>query len=121
LLVATHTLQTHTERLPAGRAFASTLRVMRMATGMALDRVGTVERPVVSRDGELWVYSYASGEIDAGAHAAQLVEVVPEMCGRHVGPSLMGIRQGMRRMIRGELLALASALVLISAHRRTWV
>lgn len=92
LLVATHTLQTYTERLPKGQAFASTLRVLRMATGMALDRAGTVERPVVSRDGELWVYSYTSGEIDAAAHAAQLVQVVPEMCGRHVGPCLAAQR-----------------------------
>jgi hypothetical protein len=94
---------TYTERLPKGQAFASTLRVLRMATGMALDRAGTVEEPVVSREGELWVYSYASGEVDAGAHAAQLVKVVPEMCGEHVGPGLTGSRLGTRSVSVGVL------------------
>ncbi|MDI1442392.1 hypothetical protein [Polyangium sp. 6x1] len=86
LLVATHTLQTYTEELPKGRAFASTVRVLRMATGLPLDRAGPLEWPAVTRQGALWVYSYASAKADAGAHAAQCSRVLPEMCARHVGP-----------------------------------
>ncbi|MDI1451872.1 hypothetical protein QHF85_47955 [Polyangium sp. 6x1] len=84
LVVATHTMQGYTERLPKGQAFCSTARVLRMATGWKLDRAGSLERPVVTREGALWVYSYASADIDAPAHAAQLVRVVPELCARHL-------------------------------------
>jgi hypothetical protein len=76
-----------------------------------LDRAGTVERPVVSREGELWVYSYASGEIDAGAHAAQLVKVVPEMCRTHLGRAVTGTRQGASSLGLGAL-AVGAALAL---------
>ncbi|MDC3959213.1 hypothetical protein [Polyangium jinanense] len=67
-----------------GKAFCSTARVLRMATGWKLDRAGSVDRPVVTREGALWVYSYASADIDALAHAAQLVRVVPELSARHL-------------------------------------
>jgi hypothetical protein len=90
LVVATHTLQTYTEKLPPGRAFASTVRVLRAATAWPLDRAGPLDRPAVTGDGALWVYSYASAEADAPAHAAQLVRVVPELCARHLGPWLQG-------------------------------
>jgi hypothetical protein len=88
LVIATHTLQTYTERLPPGRALASTVRVLRMATGWPLDHAGSLERPALTREGALWVYSYASAEMDAPAHAAQLVRVVPELCAKHLGPWL---------------------------------
>lgn len=88
LVVASHTLQTYTERLPPGRAFASTVRVLRMSTGWPLHQAGSLDRPAVTRDGALWVYSYASAQMDAHAHAAQLVRVVPELCARHLGPWL---------------------------------
>ncbi|MDI1484369.1 hypothetical protein [Polyangium sp. y55x31] len=84
LVVATHTMQTYVENLPMGKAFASTVRVLRMATGWSLDRAGPRDRPVVTHEGALWVYSYASGRIDAAAHAAQLVHVVPELSARHL-------------------------------------
>ena len=90
LVVATHTLQTYTEKLPPGRAFSSTVRVLRAATGWPLDHSGPLDRPAVTRQGTLWVYSYASAEADAPAHAAQLVRVVPELCARHLGPWLRG-------------------------------
>ncbi|MRG98569.1 hypothetical protein [Polyangium spumosum] len=88
LLVATHTFQTYTEELPKGRAFASTVRVLRMGTGLPLERAGPLERPAITRQGALWVYSYASAKADATAHAAQCSRVLPEMCARHVGPWL---------------------------------
>jgi len=84
LVVATHTMQAYTERLPKGKAFGSTVRVLRMATGWNLNRAGPLYRPVVTREGALWVYSYASADIDAPAHAAQLVRVVPELSARHL-------------------------------------
>lgn len=88
LVVATHTMQVYTERLPRGKAFCSTARVLRMATGWPLDRVGPLDAPVVTPEGALYVYSYASADIDAPAHAAQLVRVVPELAARHLGPWL---------------------------------
>ena len=42
----------------------------------------------MTRNGSLWVYSYASAEMDAPAHAVQLVRVVPELCAGHLGPWL---------------------------------
>jgi hypothetical protein len=84
LVVATHTMQTYTERLPRGRAFASTVTVLRMATGWKLERTGPLDRPAVTREGALWVYSYASAEADAPAHAAQLSRVLPELSARHL-------------------------------------
>jgi len=88
LVVATHTMQTYTEHLPKGKAYLSTVTVLRMATGWPLDRTGPLHTPVVTKGGALWVYSYASAEIDAPAHAAQLVRVVPELSARHLGPWL---------------------------------
>src|SRR6185503_8584351 len=68
LVVATHTLQTYVEHLtPAGRAFLSTVSVLRRLTGFALEEAGPPERPVEQRDGQLWVYSYQSASIDANA------------------------------------------------------
>ena len=84
LLVATHTMQAYTERLPKGRVFCSTARVLRMATGWPLDRVGPLDAPAVTREGALYVYSYASADIDAPAHAAQLVRVVPGFSARGI-------------------------------------
>ena len=109
LVVATHTLQTYTEQLEPRKAFACTLRVLREATGMALDRAETVDAPVVSRDGELWVYSYASGVIDAPAHAAQHRRVVPEMCERHLGPWASGTKQAASSVGLGVLGLVAVA------------
>jgi hypothetical protein len=86
LLVASHTMQTYMEGAPKGKAFSSTVRVLRMATGWKLDRTGPLERPMVTREGALWVYSYASAKADAPAHAAQLARVVPELVARHLGP-----------------------------------
>ncbi|MDI1484505.1 hypothetical protein [Polyangium sp. y55x31] len=86
LLVATHTQQGYTERLPRGKAFCSTARVLRMATGWPLNRAGPLDAPVVTSEGALYVYSYASADIDASARAAQLVRVVPELRARHLGP-----------------------------------
>jgi hypothetical protein len=43
---------------------------------------------MVTRQGALWVYSYASAKADVAAHAAQCSRVLPEMCARHLGPWL---------------------------------
>ena len=88
----------YTERLPKGQAFCSTARVLRMATGWKLARAGSLDRPVVTREGALWVYSYASADIDAPAHAAQLVRVVPELCARHLRAWVAGAEPPLTRL-----------------------
>lgn len=91
LLVASHTWQTYTERLtPPATPFASTLTVLRMATGFLLEKGGPPEAPEVSQDGALWVYSYATPESDARAHSYQAMVVLPKLAGIHVGPWLAG-------------------------------
>jgi len=75
LLVGSYTQQTYCEELANGQAYSSTWRVLRMATGWPLDKGGTIENPAITRQGELWVYSYASAKIDAPAHAAQYTQV----------------------------------------------
>jgi hypothetical protein len=47
LMVATHTLQSYSEKLPPGRAFSSTGRVLRAATGWPLDHAGPLDMPEV--------------------------------------------------------------------------
>jgi len=89
LLVATHTLQTYVERLyPPSSRFASTIRVLRMATGFDLDDAGPLHAPLVTRQGQLWVFSYASGTADAPAHVAQHDYALPMLAATHVGPWL---------------------------------
>lgn len=93
LLVASHTWQTYTERLtPPLTPFASTLTVLRMATGFPLKEGGPPEAPAVSHDGALWVYSYATAESDARAHSYQAMFVLSKLAGRHVAPWLAGNR-----------------------------
>jgi hypothetical protein len=57
LLVASHTLQTYVEDLPPAERFASTIRVLRLATGFSLDEAGPLEAPRIAQSGNLWVYS----------------------------------------------------------------
>jgi hypothetical protein len=52
-----------------------------MATGWSLDKGGTIENPAITRQGELWVYSYASVK-DDGSQYSQ----VPVLCSAHLGP-----------------------------------
>jgi len=89
LVVATHTLQTYVERLKAPYVpYSSTLRVLRLATGFDLDDAGPLDVPLVTRQGELWVYSFASAQADAPAHAAQHNVALPLLATRHLGPWL---------------------------------
>jgi len=121
LLVATHTQQGYTERLPQGKAFCSTALVLRMATGWPLDRAGLLDAPVVTREGALYVYSYASADIDAPVHVAQLVRVVPELSARHLGPWVA--QQGWpaapppRSLLAFGLLGIFAALMFTSSPR----
>ncbi|MDI1444698.1 hypothetical protein [Polyangium sp. 6x1] len=120
LLVATHTMQAYTERLPKGRAFCSTARVLRIATGWPLDRAGPLDAPAVTTEGALYVYSYASADIDAPAHAAQLVRVVPELSARHLGPWLAQHGQhkrAPRSLLPLGLLGILAALFVASPPR----
>jgi len=87
LVVASHTQQTYCEELTGGQAYSSTWRVLQMATGWPLNKGGTIESPTVTKQGELWVYSYASAKIDAKAHIAQYSQV-PVLCSAHLGPWL---------------------------------
>jgi hypothetical protein len=91
VLVASHTQQVYTEELtPPETPFASTLTVLRLATGFPLDQAGPVDAPAISRDGDLWVYSYRSGRIDANAHAQQLSTILPRLAAERVTPRLTG-------------------------------
>ena len=87
LLVASHTQQTYCEELTNGQAYSSTWRVLQMATGWSLSNGGTIEKPAITRQGELWVYSYASAKADAAAHRAQYSQA-PVLCSAHLGPWL---------------------------------
>lgn len=87
LLVASHTQQTYMEELSPEHALASPWRVWQMATGWPLDKAGPVESPGVTRQGQLWVYSYASKVMDAAEIAAHYAQV-PALCARHLGPWL---------------------------------
>jgi len=89
LMVASHTWQTYTEELtPPLTPFASTVTVLRMATGFPLEQGGPPEAPMVSRDGQLWVYSYASAKSDAKAHSYQAMFAQPKLAVQHVAPWL---------------------------------
>lgn len=89
LCVATHTMQTYTESLtPPETPYASTVRVLRMATGFALEQQGTVDAPVLANDGSLWVYSYGSARIDGEAHRKQGQVVLPALAKKHLAPLL---------------------------------
>lgn len=91
LCVATHTMQTYTESLvPPLQPYASTVRVLRMATGFTLDKQGTIDAPVVSNAGSLWVYSYQSARIDGEAHRKQGQAVLPALAKKHLAPLLAG-------------------------------
>ena len=87
LVVASHTQQTYCEQLPKDKAFTSSWRVLQMATGWPLDKGGTIESPAITRQGELWVYSYTSAKIDAPAHIAQYSQVAA-FTAAHVAPWL---------------------------------
>lgn len=90
LVVASHTWQTYTEKLtPPQIPYASTVTVLRQATGFPLEKGGPPEAPVISRDGQLWVYSYATKEADMVAHSYQAMVVQPKLAAQHVAPWLL--------------------------------
>ena len=88
LVVASHTWQTYTETLK-DKPYASTVTVLRRATGFPLERGGPPDAPVVSREGQLWVYSYATKTMDMVAHSYQAMVVQPKLAALHVAPWLL--------------------------------
>ncbi|HRI70297.1 MAG TPA: hypothetical protein PK156_38965, partial [Polyangium sp.] len=70
--------------------FASTIRVLRLATGFPLVEAGPLEAPRITKSGNLWVYSYASAKLDAKAHVDQHEWVLPALAAAHLGPALTG-------------------------------
>ncbi len=91
LFVATHTQQVYTEELtPPETPFASTRTVLRLATGFPLEEAGPVDNPAISREGDLWIYSFRSAPIDANAHSQQLSIVLPRLAAQHTAPRLTG-------------------------------
>lgn len=97
LVVASHTYQTYTEKI-AGNPFASTVTVLRQATGYQLAQGGPSTAPVITRDpitgppsSGLWIYSYASAEIDKAAHAYQGGPALHELAGKHLAPWLAAV------------------------------
>lgn len=90
LVVASHTWNTYTEKLtPPQTPYASTVTVLRQATGFPLEHGGPPDAPVVSHDGQLWVYSYASKDADKVAHSYQAMVVQPKLVAHHVAPWLL--------------------------------
>lgn len=90
LVVASHTWNTYTEKLtPPQTPYASTVTVLRQATGFPIERGGPPDAPVVSHDGQLWVYSYASKDADKVAHSYQAMVVQPKLAAHHVAPWLL--------------------------------
>lgn len=94
LLVASHTYQTYTEKIPRS-PFASTVTVLRQATGFPLAQGGPPSAPIVSRDpltgpptSGLWVYSYASKEADYEAHKHQGGPALHALAAAHLAPWL---------------------------------
>lgn len=92
LLVASHTYQTYTERI-TGEPYASTVTVLRQATGFPLARGGPPEAPILSRDPitgppntGLWIYSYTSAETDAKAHIYQGGPALNALVAAHLAP-----------------------------------
>jgi lysophospholipase L1-like esterase len=97
LVVASHTYQTYTEKI-ASNPFASTVTVLRQATGYPLAQGGPPNAPVITRDpvtgppsSGLWIYSYASAEIDKAAHAYQGGPALHELAGKHLAPWLAAV------------------------------
>jgi hypothetical protein len=89
-LVASHSLQTYVEDLPPNERFASTIRVLRLATGFHLDEAGSLEAPRITQSGNLWVYSYASQKFDTKAHIDQHEWALPALAAAHIAPTLTG-------------------------------
>lgn len=91
LVVASHTWQIYTEKLK-DKPYASTVTVLRRATGFPLEQGGPPDAPVISNDGQLWVYSYATAEADMKAHSYQAMVVQPKLAAQHVAPWLLNDR-----------------------------
>ena len=101
LLVASHTYQTYTEKI-AGHPFASTVTVLRLATGFQLAKGGPPTAPILTRDpvtgpptSGLWVYSYASAETDFEAHKYQGGPALHALAKAHLAPWLASVGAGM--------------------------
>jgi hypothetical protein len=93
LLVLSHIYQTYTEGLPGASAYPSTVRVVRLATGLPLDPPAPRESPREVRDRGLVVLSWASGVIDGKAHSEQQTRALPLVLNRYVAPHLAGQRR----------------------------
>lgn len=111
VLVASHTLQTYVEELPPAKRFASTLRVLRLATGFNLDEAGPLEAPRITQSGQLWVYSYASAKNDPKAQVDQHEWALPALAAAHMGPALTGQAQVPAQEAKGSGAGLGLALV----------
>jgi len=75
----------YTERLPGAQAFASTAKVLETALDLA---PGSLRTPQAIDQGSLHVRSYASADMDAPAHAAQVREALPALWREVVVPWL---------------------------------
>lgn len=110
LMVASHTWQTYTEKLtPPLKPFASTVTVLRQATGFPLDHGGPPDAPVVSREGQLWVYSYTTKEADMKAHSYQAMVVQPKLAALHVAPWLLNGPQPLPTMPTKEAAKMSAS------------
>ena len=84
ILVLTHTQQTYTEHRGQD-SFLSTLEGVRLITGWEPGKpLGDV--PLMRRDGDLVVASYASAQIDPEAHRRQQTVALPDLLRRIVVP-----------------------------------
>jgi hypothetical protein len=77
----------YTEKIPGGKAYASTATVLELALDLPTD---ALRRPLGLDEGALHVRSYPSAAMDAPAHAAQVREVLPALWRELVVPHLTG-------------------------------
>jgi hypothetical protein len=77
----------YTERLPGAQAYASTAKVLETALDLA---PGALRQPTAIDQGALHVRSYASADMDAPAHAAQVRSALPALWREVVAPWLAG-------------------------------
>lgn len=94
LWISSHIFQTYTERLKITDtnktpAFLCTATVMRDVTGWPLPEPPG-EAPFVRRDGDLVVYSWASGDCDGAAHTRQVRDVGPMLVRDWIAPRWLG-------------------------------
>jgi hypothetical protein len=94
VFAASHTYQTYVEHLPGGKAYTSTVNVLRELTGWPIydlpAGVSTtrIAPPQERHEHDLHVESWGSAAIDGPAHIRQQTLALPGMLARYVRPMI---------------------------------